>query len=54
MGGGTRTKMIRIHLDTHRELRHVKHEMEKESFDAAIKSLIAHYQARKQPEPDLR
>jgi len=42
--GRRREPNLRLHRDTHRRLRRVKHELEKESFNEAIQALLdEHY-----------
>ena len=38
---------VRIRLETHRRLRHVKHELEKETFDDVVRALLDEHDRRK-------
>ena len=42
-----KTVRVRVHLDTHRRLRRVKQELEKESFDEAVTVLVDEHEDNK-------
>ncbi len=39
---------MRLHLDTHERLLHVKHQLEKETFTEALDALLDEHDKRKQ------
>lgn len=53
MADRRKTICLRLHIETHQRLRHVKHELEKETFDEAVTVLLDEHEAKKRGEGSM-